>query len=97
MNNMNMFIFSLLIACSLFGISRIVCKIIYKHEMSKKRRRILISKRTRASHKLDSQFYSTPSFDFSNMQCEAEMRILNSGPDLCQKRGEIKVKHYCKY
>ena len=63
----------------------------------KKRKRMRIAKRMRAKHRLDSQFYSTPSYDFSNMQCEEEMKILNSGPDLCQNREEIKVKQYCKY
>lgn len=45
---------------------------------------------------LDERFYSTPSFDFPNIQSELELKDIDYGSEPIIP-GELKVKHYCKY
>lgn len=93
---MDIFTLLLLVVCTLFGIYKIIYKLISKY-LIKKRENVHIALKSIKKEQVDLQYYSTPSFNFPNVQSEADMKILNSGPDICEKQGEIDVKQYCKY
>ena len=47
---------------------------------------------------IDMRFYSTPSFDFPNVQSELDLRCLDFGQHyLNETRNELQVTQYCKY
>lgn len=90
---MSIFTGILLIICILFTIYKTIKTIKFFSIQKKKKFPTTIIEKT----SFDSRFHSLPSFDFPNTQSEADMKIVNSGPDLCEKQDEIKVKEYCKY
>ncbi len=91
---MNIFTGFVLIICTLFYTYKIIIRIIrYKKELLEKEKENV----KLINFDFDKRFHSSPSFDFPNVQSEADLKILNSGSDPCDKQDEIKVKQYCKY
>lgn len=89
---MSIFTGILFIICSLFALYKIVINFIQNRKNSKKNNNII-----NAENFVDLRVHSLLSFDFPNVQSEADMKIVNSGPDLCKVQDEIQVKQYCKY
>lgn len=46
---------------------------------------------------LDKKLYSTPSFDFPNIQSERELKDIDFVSGFPDKPSEIKITRYCKY
>lgn len=90
---MSIFTGILFIVCTIFTIYKTIMTI--KYFSTKKRKNISAIIVEKSSY--DSPCHSSPSFDFPNTQSEADMKIINSGPDLCEKQEVIRVKEYCKY
>ncbi|MCM1498174.1 MAG: hypothetical protein NC124_06870 [Clostridium sp.] len=90
---MSIFTGILLIICTLFTIYKVIKTIKFFTMQKKKKFPTTIIEKTF----FDSRFHSSPSFDFPNTQSEADMKIINSGPNLCEKQNAIEVKEYCKY
>ncbi len=90
---MSIFTGILLLVCTLFSIYKIILR--YSKRTSKCEKKIdgVLS----CNEEVDWRFHSTPRFDFPNVQSEADLRILNSGRDLCEEQKEIDVRHFCEY
>lgn len=82
---------SILALCVIYLVYRIISNIIRSSQNSKCDDKVAVEKNT-----FDERFYSTPSFDFPNIQSELELKDINysSEPMI---HGELEVKHYCKY
>ena len=46
---------------------------------------------------LDKRLYSTPSFDFPNVQSERELKDIDFTSGFLDKPSEIKITQYCKF
>ena len=46
---------------------------------------------------IDRRFYSTPSFDFPNVQSELDIKFIDFSSGLIETCHELKVTQYCKY
>lgn len=46
---------------------------------------------------LDKRLYSTPSFDFPNVQSERELKDIDWASGFPDKPSEIKITQYCKF
>lgn len=46
---------------------------------------------------LDKRLYSTPSFDFPNVQSERELKDIDFASGFPDKPSEIKITQYCKF
>ena len=46
---------------------------------------------------IDKRFYSTPSFDFPNVQSELDMKFIDFSSGFIETCHELKVTPYCKY
>ncbi len=95
---MSVFTGILFAVCVVFGIYK-MCFKLYKRKQKLGqekygRKDINI---TFSSPSVDLRFYSKPTFDFPNIQSELDLKILNSGLNLCEEQSEILVKPYCKY
>lgn len=90
---MNTFTLILLIVCILFSFYKIIMRFL----------RIFIAKKSCDNHveftvnQVNNCNLSSPSYDFPNIQSEVDIKIINSGPDLCDEQDSIEVKQYCKY
>lgn len=93
---MNTFTGLLLIVCALFTVYKIYIKIKRIRYISNMQKNIKKNINLIDVH-IDERIHSSPSYDFPNVQPETDMKIVNSGPDLCSKQSELNVKHYCKY
>ena len=83
------------------GIIFIICIIfaVYKaikyflRENKKETPTVIIKENT-----IDERFYSTPSFDFPNVQSELDMKFIDFvSHNLSEIPNELEVRHYCKY
>lgn len=90
---MNTFTEILLIVCIVFGLYKVIMRL----------SRFFTAKKSCVNHvefidnHVNNCNLSSPSYDFPNIQSEVDIKIINSGPDLCDEQDNIEVKQYCKY
>lgn len=63
-----------------------------RESIEKDNKNIIIKKIT-----LYKRLYSTPSFDFPNVQSERELKDIDFSSDFQDKPSEIKITQYCKF
>lgn len=62
---------------------------------NKKETEIIFKKRK--IRNVNLKYYSTPTFDFPNIQSELDLKIINSGTGFEKKRNDYPIRHYCNF
>lgn len=87
MTTLSSIIFIICIIFTFYKIKKYFCK-----ERNKTTNKCIIKRVT-----LDEPFYSTPSFDFPNIQSEIDMKFIDFSSNLAKEHSELNVTQYCKY